>query len=97
MEVQKIIQKHVDNAVSKTINIPEDYPMEEMEKLWLEYLPYLKGTTFYRENTRGYVDENGVLHEPPLVALSLEEAKKRYSKDAKEGGEVDCSSGTCEI
>ncbi len=97
MEVQKIIQKHVDNAVSKTINIPEDYPMEEMEALWLEYLPYLKGTTFYRENTRGYVDENGVLHEPPLVALSLEEAKKRYSKDAKEGGEIDCSSGTCEI
>ena len=44
MEVQKIVQKHVDNAVSKTVNMPEDYPIEEMSKLWLEYLPYLKGT-----------------------------------------------------
>lgn len=97
MEVQKIVQKHVDNAVSKTINIPEDYPVEEVSKLWLEYLPHLKGTTFYRENTRGYVDENGKLHEPPLVALGLEEAKKRYEEGAEEGGEIDCSSGTCEI
>jgi ribonucleoside-diphosphate reductase alpha chain len=97
MEVQKTIQKHVDNAVSKTINIPEDYPVEDMAKLWLEYLPYLKGTTFYRENTRGYVDEKGKLHEPPLVALSLEEAKKRYTKDAKESEEIDCNSGSCEI
>lgn len=97
MEVQATVQKHVDNAVSKTINIPEKYPMKEVGKLWLEFLPQLKGTTFYRENTRGYVDENGVLHEPPLVALSLEEAMERYTKDAKEGSEIDCNSGVCEV
>src|SRR5437899_1448720 len=27
MEIQKVIQKHVDNAVSKTINMPKDYPI----------------------------------------------------------------------
>jgi ribonucleotide reductase alpha subunit len=97
MEVQKTVQKHVDNAVSKTINIPEDYPVEEVSKLWLEYLPYLKGTTFYRENTRGYVDEKGVLHQPPLVALDLETAKKKYKEGSEEGGEIDCVSGKCEI
>lgn len=99
MEVQKIVQKHIDNAVSKTINIAEDYPLEEVEKLWLEYLPFLKGTTFYRENTRGYVDEKGVVHEPPLKAVSLDEAKSRFKEAHKVEAEAvnDCASGVCEI
>lgn len=97
MEVQRIVQKHIDNAVSKTINVPEDLPMEDMAEAWLEYLPTLKGTTFYRENTRGYVDAEGKTHAPPLVALSLEEARKRYGEEHKEGSEVDCESGLCEI
>lgn len=102
MEVQKIIQKHVDNAVSKTINMASDYPMEEMSRLWLEYLPYLKGTTFYRADSRGYVDDKGVVHEPPLVALSLEEAKKRFKAKAEAveaAGELEdgCASGACEL
>lgn len=99
LEVQKIIQKHIDNAVSKTINIPEDYPIEEMEKLWLEYLPFLKGTTFYRENSRGFVDKNGNILEPPLLALSLEDAIKKFNdkEEDSERKEVDCSSGTCEL
>lgn len=99
MEVQKIVQKHIDNAVSKTINMPEKYPVENMSELWLEYLPHLKGTTFYRENSRGYVDEAGVVHEPPLVALSMDEARDRYSKNETRvtGSEMDCSSGVCEI
>lgn len=99
MEMQKIVQNHIDNAVSKTINIPENYPMEEVSALWLEYLPYLKGTTFYRENTRGYVDDNGKVHEPPLVAISLEEAKEKFKSTDKivEDSEIDCVGGSCEI
>ena len=30
MEVQKIVQKHIDNAVSKTINMSHDFPISEM-------------------------------------------------------------------
>lgn len=98
LEVQKVIQKHVDNAVSKTINMPHDYPMADMEALWLEYLPHLKGTTFYRENTRGYVKEDGSVEEPPLKALSLDEAKSRYSAEAQTGkDDNDCPSGICSL
>lgn len=99
MEVQAIVQKWVDNAVSKTINMAHDYPMEEMSNLWLNYLPVLKGTTFYRENTRGYVRPDGTLEEPPLKALSLKEAKKRFKEKHKvEVAEVnDCPSGICSI
>jgi len=97
MEVQKVVQRHIDNAVSKTINMPEDYPVEKMSDIWLEYLPYLKGTTFYREKSRSYVDADGVEHEPPLVAFSLTEAMEKYKIDGLEGSEADCTKGVCEI
>jgi len=99
LEVQRVVQHHIDNAVSKTINIPAELPMAEMETAWLEYLPYLKGTTFYRESTRGHVNAEGVVEAPPLTALSLAEAKARF--DASKGEEyqavADCQSGSCDI
>lgn len=99
LEVQKTVQKHIDNAVSKTINMPEHYPVEDMSKVWLEYLPELKGTTFYRDNSRKYIDENGVEHEPPLKAISLEEAKARFEATAAQEAAFvdDCSKGICSI
>ena len=99
MEVQKIIQKHIDNAVSKTINMPYHYPKKDMADLWLEYLDDLKGTTFYRENSRGFVNENGEVEEPPLKAISLEDAIKKYNSESKkEAAEVDdCPKGKCDI
>lgn len=99
LEVQKIVQNHVDNAVSKTINMPNDYPIEEMSKLWLEYLPHLKGTTFYREGTRGFVNEAGEVEAPPLTPVPLHEAMWRFNQESKQ--EVapvnDCVSGVCEL
>lgn len=99
MEVQRVVQRHVDNAVSKTINIAHDYPMEEVEKIWLEYLPYLKGTTFYRDGTRGMVREDGTIEPPPLSPIPIEEAKKRFNETHKTEAEQvdDCASGLCSI
>jgi ribonucleoside-diphosphate reductase alpha chain len=93
MEVQKTVQKHMDNAISKTINIPEGCPVEEISKLWLEYLPYLKGTTFYR---------TGSIVGAPLQPISLTEAKKLYKKQTieviKEAAYVDdCPNGVCDL
>lgn len=97
LEVQRIIQLHTDNAVSKTVNISEDYSIEELSKTWLEYLPYLKGTTFYRENTRGFVNSKGELEPPPLTAIPIEEAIERFN-EAKEGTEEQkCKSGVCSL
>lgn len=99
LEVQRIVQKHIDNAVSKTINMAKDYSVEDMSAVWLEYLPTLKGTTFYRDGSRNYVDDKGVEHEPPLKAISLEEAKKRFTKDSNVETALvdDCVSGICEV
>lgn len=101
MEIQKVVQDNVDNAVSKTINMPKDYPVEEMSKVWLEYLPYLKGTTFYREGSRHFVRDDGTLEEPPLVAISLEDAIKLYHTEKEKTADAafvsDCPSGVCQI
>lgn len=99
MEVQRIVQSWTDNAVSKTINMPQDYSIDDMSDIWLEYLPHLKGTTFYREGSRGYVDADGNVQEPPLKALSVEEGKLRFEENLKEEAArvVDCATGICEI
>jgi ribonucleoside-diphosphate reductase alpha chain len=98
LEVQAIVQQHIDNAVSKTVNLPEDFSQQEMSDIWLEFLPRLKGTTFYRENTRGFINDKGELELPPLTAIPLEEAKKRFVEGATEGSEAqNCKSGVCEL
>jgi ribonucleoside-diphosphate reductase alpha chain len=101
LEVQRIIQTHTDNAVSKTVNFPEFYPVEELAKAWLEYLPLLKGTTFYRENSRKYILKDGTEAPPPIVAIPYDEALRMYRDDqlqkAIEAAEADdCSKGYCE-
>jgi ribonucleoside-diphosphate reductase alpha chain len=100
LEVQKIIQSHMDNSVSKTINMPENYPIEDMSAAWLEYLPYVKGTTFYRENSRNYIDDNGIEHKSPLTAIPLEEALKRREQEITRSETVivdDCPNGVCDV
>lgn len=92
--VQQICQRHIDNAVSKTINLPESYPVDSLADLWLEYLPSLKGTTFYRAGSRG---------EEPLEAIPLEEAKKLVATKEHKHAEIneqnsfDCPDGVCEV
>lgn len=100
MEMQKIVQEHVDSAVSKTINLPKSFPKEELSELWLEYLPHLKGTTFYREGSR----EVGDSYEP-MKHVSAENVKATIEAWGSSGKEIeyeiaevdDCASGSCEI
>lgn len=101
MEIQAIAQRWIDNAVSKTINMPNNYPMDSMSAQWLHYLPQLKGTTFYREGTRGHIAEDGAKLEPPLTAISIEEAKKRFNNGTHSVGvsanTTECPTGICAL
>lgn len=93
--VQKVVQRHLDNSVSKTINLPADYPIDSLGELWLEYLPSLKGTTLYRAGSRG---------EEPLEVIPIEEAKRivatthdHAEASITEQNMMDCPDGVCEI
>ena len=51
LAMQAAIQPYVDNAISKTINIPEDYDFVSYQRLYqLAYDKGLKGCTSYRPN-----------------------------------------------
>jgi ribonucleoside-diphosphate reductase alpha chain len=52
MLMQAAIQPFIDAAISKTVNVPEDYPFEDFESLYLEaWHAGLKGITTYRPNS----------------------------------------------
>ena len=46
------VQPYIDAAVSKTVNVPEDYPFEDFKRLYSEaWKAGLKGITTYRPNS----------------------------------------------
>lgn len=94
-KMQVACQKHIDNATSKTINLPQNYSVEALSDLWLQYLPLVKGTTFYRAGSRG---------EEPLEAIPLSEAKQLLSfkqqhsiPSINEQNMMDCVGDSCGI
>jgi ribonucleoside-diphosphate reductase alpha chain len=53
VDIQAIAQNHVDTAISSTVNLPHDIPIEEVEQLYLyAWEQGLKGITIYREGCK---------------------------------------------
>lgn len=88
MEMQRVCQRHVDNAVSKTINVPHDTSTAELGDLMMEFFPDLKGLTVYPDGSR----EN-----QPLTPIPLERALE-LAKTATAGvlSQDACRSGLCD-
>lgn len=51
LQMQHAIQPYIDNAISKTINIPHDFPFEKLSDVYMRAYEYeLKGCTIFRPN-----------------------------------------------
>ena len=93
-EMQKTCQKHVDQAISKTILIDKNkVSKKEVEKLIKEFLPELKGLTIYPLDSRS---------EQPISPIQLSESKKLWREKEKhniEGPQSKdgCKNGICEL
>jgi len=91
LRMQVVCQKHIDNAVSKTINLPHEYPIEDFSNMMLKYGPQLKGTTVYRSGSRG----NEPLS-PMKASEAIEYLNKQYEFEVA-AAMSDCPSGICQI
>jgi ribonucleoside-diphosphate reductase alpha chain len=97
-KMQQTVQKHVDNAVSKTINLPNDYPVDSLSDLWLENLPTLKGSTFYRWGSRENEPfEPVLLKDIELVLRETPEKMIRRKERTQDSNAMDCVNGACSI
>ncbi len=76
LEMQAALQKHVDNAISKTVNVPAACPFETFRRIYeAAYEMGLKGCTVYRPNPlRGAVLQGGdaAVDAPHCCALERE-------------------------
>jgi len=88
LAMQIMCQRHIDNSISKTINLPSYYSSEKLSKKMREAIGKLKGITVYRDGSKG---------ESPLVPLSLAEAKKHLEKTQEQASINDCPGGQCNI
>lgn len=53
LEIQRAFQKHTENAVSKTINLPENATVGDVKDIFLKAIDMgLKGVTVYRNNSK---------------------------------------------
>ena len=90
MAVQAVCQRYIDNAVSKTINLPNKSDYKDVAKMALNYAPYLKGLTVYRAGSKGM---------EPLEAIPLTPENIQMAKDliAKEAAESQMAVEACKI
>ena len=99
-KMQAVVQKHIDNAVSKTINLPSDYPIDDLADLWLEYLPQMKGSTFYRWGSREFEPISPVPREEWEAVIAQTNGSTLYGDDDKAVQallDLDCPGGVCSI
>lgn len=90
LEVQAMIQSFIDQAISSTVNLPTYGSPGNQDTGYFahavsDYLPSLKGITFYPNNARAG---------QPLSPVSLDEAMKQEGVIFEEDGER-CLNGVC--
>jgi len=90
LAIEAAIQRQLDGAVSKTVNLPEKTTEDQLSDILLEYIYDLKGVTVYRDRSR---PEQVLYHvDEETVRRHLDEAEEYLDEE-----DVKCKAGTCEV
>lgn len=102
-DVQCIIQRWVDSSISKTVNAPKGYTVEQVKKVYERlYKGGAKGGTVYVDGSRDSqvltltAEENKIEEETPKVFL-VETINDLRSTDVKYGSEVGDTCPICRV
>lgn len=76
IEMQSVWQTHIDASISSTVNVPEEFTVEETEDLYLyAYEKGLKGITIFRSGCKRagvlVTDTSGHEEKPPVAGEGL--------------------------
>jgi len=95
IKFQYYIQKHVDHAISSTINIPawgtdlnNEDKVKDFEAIVRKYAPGLRGLTIYPDGSRGG---------QPISTVPYEEARSKRGVIYEDNSEEQCLSGVCNV
>ncbi len=85
VDVQCIIQKWIDSSISKTVNAPKGYTVEQVEQVYLDlYKGGAKGGTVYVDGSRDSQVLTMSKEDPEQLELELDVEEKHTNENKKE-------------
>ena len=91
IKLQATVQRYIDSAISKTINLPSTAKPEDFEKSAMDYASDMKGITVYRASSK----PNEPLEAIPLTAANIKKYSFEESETGIETGAVCTLDGEC--